>query len=90
MTALRLARIAGIAILLAGGFYLSQRATLARAGETVPGVLWAVGALCVFFLVGAAATEASQGPDADVRKDVLWGVGLGGVLGIVLRLTLLG
>jgi len=87
MTALRLARIAGIALLVAVGFTVSQRVTLARTGETVPGVLWAVGALCVFFLTGAIATEASQGPDADVRKDVLWGLGLGGILGIVLRLT---
>jgi len=87
MTALRLARIAGIAIAMAIALVLSQRATIARTGESVPGVLWAVGALCVFFLVGAMATEASQGPEADVRKDLLWGLGLGGVLGIVLRLT---
>ena len=89
MTALRLARIVGIALAFAIGFTISQRATIARSGETVPGVLWAVGALCVFFLVGAMATEASQGPEADVRKDVLWGLGLGGILGIVLRLAAL-
>jgi hypothetical protein len=90
MTALRLARIVGIALAFAIGFTFSQRATIARSGETVPGVLWAVGALCVFFLVGAIATEASQGPEADVRKDVLWGLGLGGILGIVVRLTAVG
>jgi hypothetical protein len=89
MTALRLARIVGIALAFAIGFTISQRTTIARSGETVPGVLWAVGALCVFFLVGAMATEASQGPEADVRKDVLWGLGLGGILGIVLRLAAL-
>jgi len=87
MTALRLVRIAGMALVFGVGFTISQRVTEARSGETVPGVLWAVGALCVFFLVGAIATEASQGPEADVRKDVLWGLGIGGILGIVLRLT---
>lgn len=90
MTALRLARIAGITSLLAIGFFLSQRATLARSGEMLPGVSWSIGALCVFFLLGAAATEASQGPEADIRKDVLWGLGFGGLLGILLRVTILG
>jgi hypothetical protein len=85
--ALRLARIAGIASAFAVAFSMSQRATLARTGQTVPGILWAVGALCVFFLIGAVATEATQPADADVRKDLLWGLGLGGLLGIVLRLT---
>jgi len=89
MTALRLARIAGIALLFAIGFTVSQRLTLARSGETIPGVLWAVGALCVFFLTGAIATERSQRRESDVRKDVLWGLALGGILGIVVRLTLL-
>ncbi len=87
MTAFRLARIAGIAIGLAIAFIVSQRATFARTGETIPGILWAVGALSVFFLVGAFATEATQGAEADVRKDLLWGLGLGGILAIVLRLT---
>jgi len=87
MTALRLARIAGIAFALVVVFTLSQRATIAKTGESVPGTLWALGALCVFFLVGALATEASQGPEADVRKDLLWGLGFGGIVSIVLRLV---
>ncbi len=90
MTAIaaRLLRIAGIALALALVFTLSQRATLARSGETVPGMLWALGALSVFFLVAAFANESSQGPEANVRKDLLWGLGLGGVLAIVSRVAL--
>lgn len=86
---LRLLRTVGIAITLAVGFLISQRATLARSGETAPGTLWALGALSVFFLVGALATEVSQGHDADVRKDVLWGLGIGGIVGIAVRLLYL-
>jgi hypothetical protein len=87
MTAFRLLRIAGIAVAFTIAFALSQRATLARTGETVPGVLCAVGALSVFFLIGAFATESSQGPEADVRKDLLWGLGFGGILSIVTRVA---
>ncbi len=85
----RLLRIVGIALGFATVFLVSQRATLARSGETAPGTSWALGALSVFFLVGALATEVSQGADADVRKDVLWGLGFGGVLGIAVRLLYL-
>ncbi len=90
MPALRLGRIAGIALVLAGAFYLSQHATIARYGESTPGTMWALGALTFFFLVGAVATERSQRPESDVRKDVLWGLAIGGILGIAARLTLLG
>ena len=83
---LRLLRSVGIAVALAAAFVTSQRATMARSGETTPGTLWALGALSVFFLVGALATELSQGHEADVRKDVLWGLGVGGIVGIAVRL----
>ena len=86
MTGLRVLRIAGIAAGFVVAFTASQRATLARSGETVPGIAWAIGALSVFFLVGAWATEKTQGADADVRKDLLWGLGTGGGLILVLRL----
>ena len=86
-TAVRALRIAGIALAVVVVFTISQRATLARSGETVPGTLWAVGALSVFFLVGAFATEVSQGPDANTRKDLLWGLGVGGFLAIAARLA---
>jgi hypothetical protein len=85
--ALRLLRIAGIATAFVVVFTLSQRATLARYGETAPGTLWAIGALSVFFLIGAIATESSQGPEADVRKDLLWGLGGGGIVAILLRVA---
>ena len=86
--AVRLLRIAGIAVAFVLVFMVSQRATLERSGETVPGTLWAIGALSVFFLIGAFATESTQGPDANVRKDLLWGLGLGGILAIVSRIAL--
>lgn len=85
--AVRVLRIAGIAAAFVIVFSISQRATLERSGETVPGTLWAIGALSVFFLIGAGATESTQGPDANVRKDLLWGLGLGGVLSIVTRVA---
>jgi hypothetical protein len=84
--AARALRIAGFALAFVIVFSISQQATLARSGETVPGTLWAIGALSVFFLVGAFATESSQGPEANVRKDLLWGLGSGGFLTIALRL----
>ncbi len=85
--ALRLVRVVGIAVAFAIVFTVSQHATLARNGETVPGTLWAIGALSVFFLVGAFASESSQGPDANVRKDLLWGLGAGGFLAIAVHIT---
>jgi len=81
----RLARIVGIAVAFVVVFTLSQRATIARYGESAPGVVWAIGALTVFFLLGAFVTERSQGPDADVRKDLLWGLAGGGLLIVVSR-----
>ena len=84
-TALRLARIVAIAVGFAFAFTISQRATLARYGETVPGIVWGIAALSVFFLVGALATERTQGPDANVRKDLLWGLAGGGFLIVVSR-----
>jgi len=85
--AVRALRIVGIALAFVVAFTISQHATLARTGETIPGILWAIGALSVFFLVGAAATESTQGPEADTRKDLLWGLGLGGFLAIAARLA---
>lgn len=91
MTAgLRVLRVVGIAAAFALAFTLSQRATLARYGETVPGILWAIGALSVFFFLGAWATEKTQGPEADVRKDLLWGLGAGGIVIVASRLLIPG
>ena len=80
MTPVRLLRIVGIAAAFFLAFTMSQAATAARnAGQTVPGIHFAIGALAVFFLVGAYATERTQGPELDVRKDLLWGLGAGGL-----------
>lgn len=79
MTPLRLFRIVGIAAAFFVAFNVSQAVTAARAGETVPGIHYAIAALAVFFLVGAWAIEQTQGPELNVRKDLLWGLGTGGL-----------
>jgi hypothetical protein len=87
VTPLRLLRIAGFAAGLFVAFTVSQAATAARnAGATVPGIHYAIGALSIFFLVGAWATEQSEGPDMNVRKDMLWGLGSGGLAIVANRL----
>jgi len=80
VTRLRLLRIVGIAAAFFAAFTVSQAVTAARnAGETVPGIHFGIAALAVFFLVGAWATEQTQGPEQNVRKDLLWGLGTGGL-----------
>lgn len=87
MTPLRLLRIAGFAVGFFVAFTVSQALTAARSGgETVPGIAYAIGALSCFFLVGAYATERTQGPEQNVRKDMLWGLGSGGVAIVASRL----
>lgn len=87
VTPLRLLRIAGFAAAFFVAFTVSQAATAARSpGETVPGIEYAVGALSFFFLMGAYATELSQGPEMNLRKDLLWGLGAGGLVIVVHRL----
>lgn len=81
MTPLRLLRIVGIAAGFFAAFTVSQAVTASRnAGETVPGIHFAIAALAAFFLVGAWATEQTQGPELNVRKDMLWGFGTGGLV----------
>ena len=86
MTALRLVRAAAIALAFAFAFALSQRATLAREGETLPGISWAIGALSALFLVSAIVVERTQGPEANLRKDLMWGLAVGGIVIILSRL----
>jgi hypothetical protein len=86
MTALRVVRAAAIALVFAVAVTLSQRATLAREGETLPGVSWAIAALSVLFLVSALVSERTQGPEANLRKDLMWGLGAGGIVIILSRL----
>jgi hypothetical protein len=86
VTALRLARIGAIAAAFALVFTLSQRATLAREGQTLPGLSWAIGVLTLIFLVNAYFIERMQGPEGNLRKDLLWGLAAGGVAIILSRL----
>ena len=80
MTPLRVLRILGFAAGFFVAFTASQAATAARSGgETIPGIHYEIGALSIFFLLGAWATEQTQGPDQNVRKDMLWGLGSGGL-----------
>jgi len=87
MTPLRFFRIGG----LAGGviflFTLSQEITLAREGETAPGLAVGLGVISLLFLVRALVTEHARGAEASLEKDVLWGLGLG-ALGAALSLLL--
>ena len=83
MTALRGLRIAAIAVGFFFIFNLSQHATKVRHGATVPGIGWAIGVLSLIFLVSAIVAERSQGPEDNMRKDLLWGLATGGI-GIVL------
>jgi len=87
MSALRLLRIAAIAVTLTLLFRLSIRVTEASGGETVPGREWALGALSVLFLLRALATEYSRGPEANFHKDLQWGLAAGGALAILSRVV---
>jgi hypothetical protein len=64
MALMRAARIAAIAIALPYLARLSQRVGEASGNPPVEGLHWALGALAVLFLVRAAATEATRGPEA--------------------------
>jgi hypothetical protein len=86
MSPSRLLRIAAIAIALPLAFELSQRVSAAGGHESVPGVLWALGALSALFFLRAFVTEYAQGPEANLQKDLQWGVAIGGVLAILSRL----
>ena len=87
MSFFRLARIVGIAVAFFVAFNASQAATAARnAGQTVPGIGIAIGALSVFFLVGAIAIEKTQGEEMNPRKDLLWGLSSGGLAIVAIRM----
>jgi hypothetical protein len=87
VTIIRFFRIVVIAAAFFVAFRASQTATAARnAGETIPGIEFAVAALSVFFLIGAFVTERTQGEEMNTRKDLLWGLGGGGVAIVVGRL----
>jgi hypothetical protein len=85
MTGLRLLRIGAIAIALPLLFHLSQQVTAASGQGQVEGLEWALGALSLLFFVRALATEYSRGPEANLQKDLQWGVAIGGVVTILSR-----
>jgi hypothetical protein len=83
---LRALRIAALTIALPLLFTLSQRVSAAGGNKPVPGINWALGVLAVLFLVRAAVTEWSRGPEGKLQKDLLWGAGLGAIVTIISRL----
>ncbi|MFN8641998.1 MAG: hypothetical protein U0802_10180 [Candidatus Binatia bacterium] len=82
----RAARIAAVTIALPLAFRLSQRVGEASGNPPPEGMPWAVGVLGVLFLLRALATELSRGPEADLQKDLQWGIAAGCLL-TVLRLN---
>jgi hypothetical protein len=85
MIVLRLLRIVAIAFGFAFLFALSRYATVARGGEDLPGISWALGVLAVIFTGSAVASERSRGPEASLQKDFLWGLAAGCIITVVAR-----
>ena len=83
---LRFLRVAVVAAGMSTLFALSRQATLARGGEELPGTLWAIGVLSLIFLASAFISERRRGAEANLQKDGLWGLALGGVITLVSRL----
>lgn len=86
MILLRLIRIAAIALGFACLFALSRYATLSRGSEDLPGISWALGVLSVIFTASAIVAERLRGPEANLAKDVLWGLAAGGIITTLSRL----
>ncbi|MFI5394481.1 MAG: hypothetical protein ACHQ9S_03015 [Candidatus Binatia bacterium] len=86
MILLRLLRITTVAFGFAFVFALSRYATAARGGEDLPGISWALGVLSAIFIASAILSERMRGPEANLQKDVLWGLAVGGIITIISRL----
>jgi hypothetical protein len=84
-TAIRLLRILGIAVAFFVIFNLSQHATEAREGTTLPGISWAIGVISVLLLISAVTAERYQGDVPVLRRDLLWGLGTGGIAIVLSR-----
>lgn len=82
---LRALRIAACTVVLPLLFTLSQRISEARGNEPVPGINWALGVVSALFLVRAVVTERFRGSEANVQKDLFWGVAIGGIVTIISR-----
>ena len=81
----RALRIAAVTVILPLLFALSHGISEARGNEPVPGINWALGVVSGLFLVRAAVTERFRGPEANVQKDLFWGVAVGGIVTIISR-----
>ena len=81
----RVARIVCFAVVLPAVFTWSRQVAAARGQEPVPGLSAALGVVSLLFLVRAVVTESTQGPNANLEKDLLWGLGGGGIVTILLQ-----
>ena len=81
----RALRILAVATVLSLAFRVSDWAGKVRGNEPVTGLSAAIGALALLFMLRAAATEVSRGPEANIQKDFLWGVGLGCAVTVAIR-----
>jgi hypothetical protein len=82
---LRWLRIVLIAVTLVILFNVSQTVGAMRGNPPVPGLSWSLGVLALVFLFRAAVTEYGRGPEANMQKDLLWGLGSGGLLAVLSR-----
>jgi len=83
---IRAARIGVIAAVVPVLVQVSQRITEARGQQPPPGISYALGVVSLLFFLRALATESSAGPEANLQKDLLWGLAAGAALAIVARL----
>jgi len=83
---LRSARIVAVGLGLAFLFRLSHQASIARGQEPVAGMSWAIGIISLLFLVRAVIMERTRDARDNLQKDLLWGLSLGGLLTVLLRL----
>ncbi|HYC53878.1 MAG TPA: hypothetical protein VEL28_02955 [Candidatus Binatia bacterium] len=83
---IRLVRVSLFAAILAFLFHLSREASRARGIEDLPGMLWAIGMLGVVFVLRAVALEILPTRASATEKDLMWGLGLGVAITILIRL----
>lgn len=83
---LRLLRIVALGLGLAFLFRLSHEATIARGQEPVAGMSWAIGVVSLLLLVRAIIMERTRDARDNLQKDLLWGLSLGGMLTVLMRL----
>jgi hypothetical protein len=82
---LRSLRVVGFAATLTYLFQVSRQAGIARGNEDLPGMLWAVGVLSTLFLIRAFLSEVMPDGPSTLQRDLLWGLGAGGLATILLR-----